>query len=278
MDRDGFAGRRFAPARNVRRSAGMLAALLAVIATPTAAGTPQLSNPISYATPALWKISDSDTTIYLFGTFHTLDRNTVWFNSAVRDAFDRSGELVLETVVPKEAAEIQSEARRVTIGADGKPKPYFESTKAVLNRSRGMGLSVDDGADQVLRRLADERGKPVAGLEGFAEQLAQLARIKTGAAPSNTKVVATSVADLLAAWKSGDSAAFAAMLAGFEAKSPDAYRILIADRNSRWASWLAARLDHPGVVFVAVGSGHLAGKDSVQQRLSERGIATARIG
>ena len=57
------------------------------------------------------------------------------------------------------------------------------------------------------------------------------------------------------------------MLAGFEAKSPVAYRMLFTDRNARWAQWIARRLQQPGTVFVAVGAGHLAGKDSVQHKL-----------
>ena len=67
------------------------------------------------------------------------------------------------------------------------------------------------------------------------------------------------------------------MLAGFEAKSPVAYRMLIADRNARWGQWIVNRLDQPGTVFVAVGTGHLAGKHSVQTWLAERGITAARV-
>ena len=40
----------------------------------------------------------------------------------------------------------------------------------------------------------------------------------------------------------------------------------------RWADWIAARMQTPGTVFVAVGAGHLAGKDSVLVQLAERGI------
>ena len=52
--------------------------------------------------------------------------------------------------------------------------------------------------------------------------------------------------DLLGAWTNGDTGAFSTMLAGFEAKSPVAYRMLIADRNARWGQWIANRLDQPG--------------------------------
>jgi uncharacterized protein len=54
--------------------------------------------------------------------------------------------------------------------------------------------------------------------------------------------------------------------------------LLIADRNALYGGWIEQRLDQPGTVFVAVGSGHLAGKDSVQNWLSAKGIHARRIG
>ena len=90
--------------------------------------------------------------------------------------------------------------------------------------------------------------------------------------------VPVTLASLLRAWKSGDTRAFGSMLAGFESKAPFAYRLLITDRNALYGEWIAQRLDEPGTVFVAVGSGHLAGKDSVQNWLSAKGIYAHRIG
>jgi uncharacterized protein YbaP (TraB family) len=62
-----------------------------------------------------------------------------------------------------------------------------------------------------------------------------------------------------------------------ETRSPEIYRVMFDDRNGRWAQWIARRLQKPGVVFVAVGAGHLAGKDSVQHKLGRYGIRTARV-
>ncbi|HET9399285.1 MAG TPA: TraB/GumN family protein [Sphingomicrobium sp.] len=234
------------------------------------------------ATPALWEIRDADTTIYLFGTFHTLDGRTVWFGDKVRDAFDRSGELVLETIVPDPAA-IQAARGRVTeIAPDGTAqlKPFVAQTQAVVNEGRTAGLSVENGADSVLRRVAENVGKPVGGLERFEDQLGTLASIPTPPAAvtrPSASAVSITVSDLLSAWTTGNTGAFSNMLAGFEAKSPVAYRMLIADRNARWGQWIANRLEKPGTVFVAVGTGHLAGKDSVQQWLAARGIASTRV-
>jgi uncharacterized protein YbaP (TraB family) len=236
-----------------------------------------------HATPALWEIRDADTTIYLFGTFHTLDGHTVWFGDKVRQAFDASNELMLETIVPDPASILAAARGRVTeTAADGtlKLKPFIAQTQVVVSQGRSSGLSVENGADSVLRRVAEDAGKPVGGLERFEDQLGTLASIpapSSAAAKPSESAVSVTVRDLLGAWTTGNTGAFSTMLAGFEAKSPVAYRMLIADRNARWGQWIANRLEQPGTVFVAVGTGHLAGKDSVQQWLAARGISATRV-
>jgi uncharacterized protein YbaP (TraB family) len=52
---------------------------------------------------------------------------------------------------------------------------------------------------------------------------------------------------------------------------------MFTERNANWAGWIAQRLQEPGTVFVAVGAGHLAGRDSVQAKLTELGVKSARI-
>jgi uncharacterized protein YbaP (TraB family) len=49
---------------------------------------------------------------------------------------------------------------------------------------------------------------------------------------------------------------------------------LIVDRNQAWAAKIAAMLQQPGTVFIAVGAAHLAGPDSVQAQLAKLGITT----
>lgn len=275
-------GRRTPAKRHLGRTAcALLALFVATGGSIQAAPTPPIpAQALLRATPALWEIRDADTTIYLFGTFHTLDGRTVWFGDKVRDAFDRSGELVLETIVP-DPATIQAARDQVTeIAPDGtaRLKPFVAQTQVVVNQGRTAGLSVEHGADSVLRRVAEDVGKPVGGLERFEDQLGTLASIPVSPpATERPSASAVTVNDLLSAWTTGNTGAFSSMLAGFEAKSPVAYRLLIADRNARWGQWIANRLEKPGTVFVAVGTGHLAGKDSVQQWLAARGIASTRV-
>ena len=267
---------------------GAAIALLAALATPAPASGPMpvIEAPaVVRATPALWEIRDADTTIYLFGTFHSLDGRTAWLGGPVRQAFERSGELVLETVVPADLAAASDQVSETAPDGKRKLKPFIASTRTVARHGQAMGMSVEFGADAVLRRLAEAAGKPVEGLERFEDQLKTLSNIPApppalaAAAPATAETtIAVTLTDLLSAWTRGDTGAFSTMLSGFETKAPVAYRMLSADRNARWGQWIAERMEKPGTVFVAVGSGHLAGKDSVQSWLAARGIAANRIG
>src|SRR5437763_7024638 len=76
---------------------GFLAAAAIGAATPAA----ERPAPAPNADPAIFVVRDADTTVYLFGTFHALDSKTEWFNDQVKDAFEQSDELVLETLLPE---------------------------------------------------------------------------------------------------------------------------------------------------------------------------------
>ena len=52
---------------------------------------------------------------------------------------------------------------------------------------------------------------------------------------------------------------------------------LIGQRNANWSKWIERRLAQPGAVLVAVGAGHLAGKDSVLEMLKRDGYKVRRL-
>ena len=58
---------------------------------------------------------------------------------------------------------------------------------------------------------------------------------------------------------------------------PELYDLLIVKRNVDWAQQLKTKLAGTGVSFVAVGSGHLVGADSVQAQLDKLGIKAERV-
>ena len=277
----------------MKAAAAMTLAAFFVSAAP-AGGMPAAS-PIAAAPsepgPALWVVQDVDTTIYLFGTFHALDGRTSWFSSRVRAAFEASDALVLETLVPEDPAELhailsrQSLAREPKVGepvvASDRAPSFVASAGQAMAAGRDLGMSVEHGADAVLRRTATAHGKPVEGLESFEYQLRMFAslppppaRLAARAGGANT---AAMLGDMQSAWKRGDNASFSLVLGKVRAQSPQAYKTLFADRNVSWAQWIARRMDQPGTIFVAVGTGHLVGPDSVQQQLAARGFQSARI-
>jgi uncharacterized protein YbaP (TraB family) len=241
--------------------------------------------------PALWVVSDSDTTIYLFGTFHALDGRAQWFNRGIKAAFDASDVLVLETLVPEDPAELHAVLSRNSLLEEPKVgDPVISSNKApsfvasagqAMAAGRSMGMSVDQGADAVLRRAANAAGKPVDGLETFDFQLRMFGSLPAPPARAKASPGAGNMSNMLSymqsAWARGDSNTFASVLGNVRMQSPAAYKTLFADRNAHWAGWIAERMQQPGTVFVAVGTGHLIGHDSVQAKLAERGIASARI-
>ena len=244
--------------------------------------------PLPDARPALWVVADADTKIYLFGTFHALDGQSAWFNDEVESAFTGSDQLVLETIIPNFGAPMPvAKAKPAAVGPVVRvagSASFLSSTKLVMSAGRSNGMSTAQGADVILSEAAQATGKPVQGLETFEFQLGMFSRLPTAPkAASEAQKAATMkelsavLTDLQAAWNRGDAEGFAPMLEQMRTKSPAMYRMMFADRNTRWAEWIARRLEQPGTVFVAVGAGHLAGRDSLQAKLTTLGLGTARL-
>lgn len=233
----------------------------------------------------MFVIGDADTTIYIFGTFHALDAQSNWFNREVREAFEQSSELVLETLVPEGPAPII--AKPLPPSSVAPSASFLATTQMAINAGKSQGMQVDNGADMVLRRAAESEGKTVEGLETLDSQLAMFTRMpatparapRAGEPVGANPMVSLSqtMGEMQAAWKHGDQSVFVRVLSQLEQSSPTTYRMLFTERNARWADWIRARLQTPGTVFVAVGAGHLAGKDSLLVRLAQLGIASKRV-
>ena len=235
--------------------------------------------------PAMFVVRDADTTVYIFGTFHALDGRANWFGEQVRGAFEQSDELVLETLVPETVPSPQFtppvSAPSVTPSAS-----FLATTRLAINAGRAQGMQVGNGADMVLRHVAEAEGKPVEGLETLQLQISMFNRLPAASSPQSSRPrqnapgsmdgLSKAMGEMQAAWKRGDQSVFVRMLAQLQQASPDTYRMMFTERNERWADWIRARMQAPGTVFVAVGAGHLAGPDSLLVQLAQRGIPSQR--
>ena len=261
-----------------------------LVAAALAAATPAAVPPsIQTDQPAMFVVRDADTTIYIFGTFHALDGKSQWLSGDIKDAFEKSDELVLETLVPEKPVEPTAFGPGFRPPSVTASASFLATTRMAISAGRAQGMQVDNGADMVLRHAAEAEGKPVEGLETLQSQIDMFNRLPSGPAASAPRQAAQpapgtpmdslskAMAEMQSAWKHGDQSVFARMLSQLQTASPETYRMMFTERNARWADWITARMQTPGTVFVAVGAGHLAGRDSLLVRLAEHGLPSQRI-
>ena len=111
----------------LRRAFAALSVALALTAAPASAATAAI------ARPALWEVSDADTTVYLFGTIHLLPENYQWRSAKFDQAIAGSRQLVVETIVDPDTP--------IVIYVPGDPsllKPGAAVTIAAVKKPDGM--------------------------------------------------------------------------------------------------------------------------------------------
>ncbi|OQW79797.1 MAG: TraB/GumN family protein [Proteobacteria bacterium ST_bin14] len=287
---------------------------IAQTAAPAPAPAAPATTPVATvdADPALWVVKDDDTTIYLFGTVHVLKPGLSWFDEGVKKAFDKSDELVLELIQP-EPAEAQKIIRATVVDPDGPPlsqklpeaersvlakaladnglpaaqlevfKPWFVALTLSLVSLPKLGYDPNSGAETILTAAAKAANKPISALETFRGQLEVFDTL-----PEATQInyleqmlkdlpkIGETLDKMVAQWAKGDPDALA-MTMNEGVDTPELRDALLTNRNIRWADWIDDRMKKPGTVFMAVGAGHLAGKDSVQVQLGTHKLAATRV-
>lgn len=283
---------------------------VASAAEPAAAIAPATTD----ADPALWVVKDDDTTIYLFGTVHVLKPGLSWFDEAVKDAFDKSDEMMLEIVLPEdEAAVVKTmmplakdttgktipsrltadelkayQAAMVSVGLPANAfdsfEPWFPAMTLSMLPLTKLGYDPEQGAEKLLTKFAKADAKPVSGLEtleqqlGFFDQLPETQQVAfLNSVVKDLDKLGPTLDKMVALWAKGDPDGLAVVMNDSLAATPELAEMLLYDRNERWADQIKARMEQPGTVFIAVGAGHLAGDKSVQDYLEDRGLTVTRI-
>lgn len=289
-----------------------VAPLALLAASPALADHHAAEAPAAASGPALWKVADEDTTIYLFGTVHVLPKDLQWYDATIASALESSEMIVTEIRMDKASeAELQQlsvklgvlpqgttlrsllnpeqtaayEAGLAKLGAPPAAfdplKPWLAGLTLSLLPLIQQGYTPDSGVEKVL--LAKAEGKPQGALETAEFQLgifndmtseAQVAFMMD--AVDGIDEVKPMLDRMVAEWAEGDADALAALM-NEGMSDPAVAEPLLFSRNATWADWIDTRLDTPGTVFIAVGAGHLAGSRSVQDYLAQKGITVARI-
>jgi uncharacterized protein YbaP (TraB family) len=300
----------------MRILARIATAIVAILFLTSPGFAPICARTVNYGTtahPALWVVKDGDTTIYLFGTIHVLRPDVRWLDGPVKQAFDKSDTLVLEVLTP-DPSEMAAQTAKLAIAPGGPPlsekldpplrtrylallqqlgvpkehleavHPWFAALTLSILPLEKLGYSADSGAEDVLRKAAQQDGKQLLALESVDEQLGFFAGL-----PEKTQITFLSatiddaakaeaeINKMVANWSAGNPDALAAEMNQSLKEMPDIAQALLYDRNKRWAHWIDERLKKPGTVFIAVGAGHLAGRGSVLDELAALHIPAQRV-
>jgi hypothetical protein len=288
--------------RRVRRPAALwvIAALTLLPARPAAAD------------PALWRISDEDSEIYVFGTVHVLPPGLDWQTPELMAAFERADTVWFEAPANDPAAQVQTlllvaelgmnprgqrlsselspegrEALSTFARETGTPlallepmRPWLAAVTLTATFVQAQGYDPMSGVEARLWPLARERGKGIDYFETLEEQLRFFADLPLGVQVGLFEQTVTEyngAADLLdslvTAWHSGDVAAIDRLVNGeMRAEAPEVYDVVITGRNERWVGQIERLLDGAGAHFIALGAGHLAGDEGVIERLRARSV------
>jgi uncharacterized protein len=266
------------------------------------------------AEPALWVAKQGQATVYLFGTVHALKPGLKWETPKIEKAFADAQEFWMEAddadpeamepivaklgldpahplsskVALKDLPRLDVAAK--SAGLEGEVtlepmRPWLAALTLPALQIVKAGYDPAKGVDNVLKAKAKAAGKPIRGLETAEQQMhffadlpearqLEMLRAELDEAEGGTQAIE----EIMAAWEKADLATIDKEMNQDEAeKYPDLHAVLIVNRNKAWAGKIAEQLKSgKGVIFLAVGAGHLVGRDSVQEALKARGISVVR--
>jgi uncharacterized protein YbaP (TraB family) len=150
-----------------------------------------------------------------------------------------------------------------------------------------QAIAPDAGApmDGLLHTRAQSLGKRIEYLEDWREAMSAFASV-TG--PEDLEDLALheekalgEIETMLAAYRSGDEAELTRVMDDINEDTPNGdlkLRVLMDERNGKWLPRLTDTLARApkGGCFVAVGAGHLVGKNNLRDRLAASGYETRR--
>lgn len=272
-----------------------LAALGAVLLALAGCGKPSIE-----ARPAMWRVSDGDTTIYLLGSIHLLPPNIDWRTPLIDRVIATSDTLVLESS-PEESVDFRAMAQGTNLKPAGERvspgkrllldamiarsgiaretldgyKDWALATTLATGDATAGGATTRDGVEAKLWRAFKSAGKTRLVFYRVKEQLDQLnalPEIDQRKMLENALLGKENYGETLRAWTSGDIASIekTAECTPLEGK-------LVGQPNNHWTQWISARMKQPGTVLVAVGLGHMAGPYALPKMLAARGLKVERI-
>jgi uncharacterized protein YbaP (TraB family) len=247
----------------------------------------------------LWKISrdNNATTSYLYGTIHIKDKRVLEFSDSVLTAFEKCDAFAIEVDLNPENLVLLSQ--RMILPDDTTLKDLFTEdeyklVKTVVEDIVGVDIllfnklkpiailslvmnfqfanDVDVSVDEYFYRKAIAEDKKVIGIETIEEQLEILETIPNNYIIDYFKNIDHSEEDMEMIIKLYRSAELEKML---EMMQKDKSMVMIqknllTDRNKNMTERIQNMIDEQST-FIAIGAGHLPGKQGIIHMLTETG-------
>jgi hypothetical protein len=267
------------------------------------------------AEPVMWVVKGPHSTVYLFGTVHALQKDKPWRTAKIDAAIQQSGSLWLEIpniddaqalqplilqlgmdqahplsthLTKDQLAKLDDVAKTAGIPSGETAlepfRPWLAAVTLSLIPMMKAGFDPSSGVEYVLKPEFDKANKPVKGFETAEQQLHFLADLpeKTQLDYLNSEMddfagETEKFQKIVAAWYAGDDAALDSMMSSeFRDKYPELYQVLIVKRNQGFTSQIDGLLKGDGTTFVAIGAGHLVGRDGVPAMLEKLGYKVVK--
>lgn len=259
----------------------------------------------------LWKISGNGLSkdSYLFGTMHKICSEDYFFNQNMNTAFQETEQLILEVDISNNE-ELMAYAQKIILPQGTSLKDYFISEKAFSTFSQKIQELYEIDITQFLQfkpiflfsmlaeksfickktssyemnliQMAQEKKIKIAGLESMSEQLKifddmdmQDLIAMISQTINDTEEDQKLLKEMINAYKSQDIALLKSLII-----NTTEYKMhedkLINDRNKKWATILPEMINTKSA-FIAVGAGHLAGKNGVIELLKNKGFTVTPV-
>ena len=258
----------------------------------------------------VWALHGAHNTVYLAGSVHLLKKEDVSLPPAIEHAYASAKALVMEVDIDEldsPAAQalvlqkgmfadgstlrdslgnarydrVAAEAARLGLPIEGLQQ--FEPWAVALTLTQleyvQLGFDPDEGVERQLGRRAHADGKQIQGLETIEQQiniLASLSKDDQAAFLEQTVMdmhdADRDTQDILAAWRSGNSAKLAALMSEDFQSYPNLYHALVTDRNRRWLPQIESLLKARQNYLVIVGALHLVGDGGLLQLVRAEGF------
>lgn len=266
--------------------------------------------------PALWKITDEDSEVYLFGTIHILNPDLDWRSPKMEAAFNNAETVIFEApadtsnpeatqaLVMKyglnpqgttlssllsQSAKQQLASALARFGIQGQARqfeplrPWLVGATLSVMQIQALGGDPNAGVERILSAEAAQAGKTIGYFESDEQQMQIFGGLSSQAEvfflEEGLRQIhedPNQIIELVEAWRTGDQAAINDMLVKGMVGQNELTKAMLTRRNFDWASQIETLMHGSGTAFIAVGAAHLVGKQSVQVYLSEKGIVAVR--